>query len=145
MSGNVKINTADRWFSKCVRERNDWKCQGCGKQYDPSSTGLHCSHYYGRRNTSVRYDPLNAFAHCYGCHQRYGSNPEDFHEHYLDTYGKGALEIVKEKRTSLYCAKENNAKRFMKDIAYHYREEHKRMLRDRASGKTGWVEFTGWT
>ena len=39
--------------------------------------GLHCSHYYGRGRYSVRFDPDNAVALCYGCHRHVGSNPSD--------------------------------------------------------------------
>lgn len=139
----IKRTSADNWFSKCVRERADYFCQACGKQYDKSSMGLHCSHYFGRRNMGVRYDPLNAMAHCYGCHQKFGSNPEWFHDHYVDTYGEAALEILKEKVRCLDTAKLCGAKN-KAAIGTHYRKQHAFMLELRADGETGWLEFQGW-
>jgi len=139
----IKRTSADHWFSKCVRERSNYICQGCGKQYDKSSSGLHCSHYFGRRNLALRYDPNNALSHCYGCHQKYGSNPEWFHQHYIDTYGDAALEVLKEKVRCLSTAKQCGSKH-QKGITYHYREEHKVMMKKREEQPVGWLEFVGW-
>ena len=40
----IKITPADTAFSKCVKERADWKCERCGTQYQEGDRGLHCSH-----------------------------------------------------------------------------------------------------
>src|SRR5690349_13419351 len=66
----------DYWFSLCVRQRANWHCECCGNYYEPwigkngepANPGLHCSHYIGRANYATRFEPLNVFAHCYGCH-----------------------------------------------------------------------------
>lgn len=76
----MKRDPADIAFSKLVRLRAHYRCECCGKQYGPSNTGLHCSHFYGRRSRATRWHALNAAAHCYGCHQRLGSNPVVFAE-----------------------------------------------------------------
>ena len=127
----LKRTAADHWFSRCVRLRSDFKCQGCGAQYESNSVGLHCSHYFSRSKKGIRYEARNAFAHCYGCHQRYGSNPDYFVRHYIDTYGEGALELIREKAEQ-------------KLIAKHYKTEAARMENERASGKAGWLEFISW-
>ena len=139
---NIKINAADRHFSKCVRERTDYTCQGCGKQYPRESTGLHCSHYFSRGKWAIRYDKDNAFAHCYGCHKKYGSNPEHFRDHYIDCYGEGTLELLKEKERDLGRAKRMHKE--FKDIVYHYREELKEMKQIRTEGHAGWLDFVSW-
>jgi len=138
----LKRTPADHWFSRCVRIINDFTCQGCGKKYDESSMGLHCSHYFGRAKKGVRYDALNAFAHCYGCHQRFGSNPDYFYRHYIDTYGEGALEILREKVEDIMLGK--RMVKEVKDIAKHYKAEAARMENERAAGVAGWLEFVSW-
>ncbi len=63
-------------FSNFIRDRDNWTCRRCHKKYDKTSTsdrqGLHCSHYWGRGHESVRIDPDNADALCYGCHRLWG-------------------------------------------------------------------------
>ena len=59
--------------------------------------------------------------------------------------GAEKLGIVKEKRDNKDIAKQNNTTLYLKDISYHYREEHKEMMRKRADGVRGYLEFIGWT
>lgn len=75
----VRINKLDRVFSLLIRTRDNWTCQKCGK-FCPreSSSRLDCSHFHSRRKQSVRYDPKNACAHCFSCHQYLGENPTEF-------------------------------------------------------------------
>ena len=135
----MKRIAADTWFSKCVRLRTNYTCEGCGKVYDPSSMGLHCSHYFGRRAYSVRFDPDNAFAHCYGCHQRFGSNPDDFHHWALGCLGDGRIQILRERREDSNLAKDY--RKNIKDVSSHFRDEFRRMEGLRAEGETGRIEI----
>lgn len=77
---NIKITKTDRLFSNFIRDRDGWNCQRCGKHYDKSNTsdrqGLHCSHYYSRGKKSVRFEPDNCIALCYGCHKLWGHGDE---------------------------------------------------------------------
>ena len=75
--GKAKIDPADRYFSLWIRNRANWCCERCGKQYDPPTNALHCSHFMGRGKESTRFDPENASAHCYGCHQYLTSHPAE--------------------------------------------------------------------
>ena len=138
----LKRTAADHWFSRCVRMRNDFICQGCGKQYDEKSMALHCSHYFGRAKKAVRYDGLNAFAHCYGCHPRVGSNPDYFSRHYIDTSGEGALEILREKVEDIMLGKRMSKEH--SEISKHYKKESARMENERLKGVKGWLEFESW-
>lgn len=122
----MKRDQADIWFSKCIRARNNWSCECCSKQYDQSSTGLHCAHIYGRANKSTRWDADNACSLCYACHQRFTSHPIDFHEWLRDHMGEGHMDILREKRRAIL--KTNAALR--KEIAAHYRQEYRRMEND---------------
>ena len=138
----LKRTAADHWFSRCVRMRNDFICQGCGKQYDEKSMALHCSHYFGRAKRGVRYDGLNAFAHCYGCHQRFGSNPDYFYRHYIEAYGEGALTLLREKVEDITLGKRMIKEQ--KEISRHYKKEVFRMENERLKGVKGWLEFESW-
>lgn len=137
----IKRDAADHWFSKCVRERTNYVCEVCLKPYDRSSTGLHCSHYFGRANKSVRWHGDNAFAHCYGCHQKMGSNPHDFTRWAEKILGQGRYDLLIERKNDI-----NTAKQLLKDnkkglIAKHYKQQHKKMCEQRSSGETQYIDF----
>lgn len=77
----IKRCPIDVAFSEYIRLRADWKCQTCDTYYPPERRqGLHCSHIFSRRHQGTRHDPDNAIAQCFGCHQRYGSDPVIFTE-----------------------------------------------------------------
>lgn len=76
----VKIDAADKAFSLWIRTRDHWTCQRCGTKYTPPTMALHCSHFMGRGKEGTRFEPLNADALCYGCHQYFTSHPA---EHYI--------------------------------------------------------------
>jgi rubredoxin len=73
----VKIDQADKYFSLFVRTRDNWTCQRCGHQFTPPTNGLHCSHFMGRGKEGTRFEPMNADALCYGCHQYFTSHPAE--------------------------------------------------------------------
>lgn len=77
--GKVKIDVADKAFSLYIRTRDNWTCQRCHTRYTPPTSALHCSHFQGRAKESTRFEPDNACALCYGCHQYFTSHPA---EHY---------------------------------------------------------------
>lgn len=66
---NQLIKELDKLVSNKVRERAEWKCERCHKQYTPPTQGLHCSHYYSRRFLGTRWDLDNLMALCMGCHK----------------------------------------------------------------------------
>jgi hypothetical protein len=69
MFGKMRIDQADRLFSLWIRHRDDWTCQRCQKKCLAGSASLQNSHYFGRTKLSVRFDPLNCDALCFGCHR----------------------------------------------------------------------------
>lgn len=75
----IKLDKADRVFSRFIRERDDWKCARCHRQHERSSQGLHASHYFGRGRENTRFDEENVDSLCFGCHRVWGS---DDHEAY---------------------------------------------------------------
>lgn len=140
--GAVKRTPADIAFSKCIRERAGWCCERCGAQHQTNSMGLHCSHFHGRGKWSVRHDPDNAFAHCYGCHQYLGGRPQEFADWVRHKQGDGLFEIVLERANDTKLGR--LAKREAKAIAKYYRDQHRNMLTQRDLGITGRLEIVGY-
>lgn len=136
----MKISNADKWFSKCVRAANNWTCCKCGKQYDSSSTGLHCSHVYGRRHRTIRWCKDNAKPLCFACHQWYGENPADSGKWIEERLGEGTLGILREKRDSMVKVPKSDEKL----VSSHYREQYKIIEQKRADGETGYIDFESW-
>ena len=58
----------DSEFSKWIKARDNYTCQRCRREHATNSCGLHNSHYIGRSNRTVRWDPENCDAMCNGCH-----------------------------------------------------------------------------
>lgn len=137
----IKITEADRQFSLCVREAANWTCEYRGTQFEEGSQGLHCSHYFGRRAYSVRFDPDNAWAHSFWSHQHLGANPDEFTRWVTEQLGQGRLDILREKWNDLSLGK--MIKKFQKDVSAHYRAEHKRLKQLRLDGATGKIEIIG--
>lgn len=134
---SLKRSPADVAFSKCIRERADYTCERCGKQYDKSSTGLHCSHNFSRSHRTIRWCKDNALALCFACHQWFGGNPADSGRWLENKIGSGAVEILREKmRSKIKVTKQEE-----KEIAKFYREELKKQQEKRADGAQGIVEF----
>ena len=138
----IKRDAADNWFSKCVRERANYTCEVCHKQYDRSSTGLHASHFWGRSSKSTRWAGSNAFSHCYSCHQKLSANPHDFTHWVKMTLGETRYEMLLDQKNDI-----NLGKQLVKDnkaglIAKHYRKEHKILIQKRIDGQFGYIEFS---
>lgn len=148
-SGGIKITNPDKWFSLCVRERADWTCQRCGRKFPeeysidglPKAQGLDCSHFIGRGNWSVRHDPLDADAHCRGCHGYFEANPHLFTEWKKERLGS-LYEILIEKSNNVMLGKQ--ARKEKNEIAEHYKAEFFRMRELRNKGVIGRINFQGY-
>lgn len=138
----MKITVADEWFSKCIRERASWTCERCGTHYTPPTQGLHCSHFVGRANWATRYMPLDAFAHCYGCHSYFHQNPDEFREWVKKTLGICLYDVLQERKRDSMRGKE--ARHSVKEIAAWYKSEYERLMSIRTEGITGRLEISEW-
>lgn len=137
--GAIKITPADRWFSLCIRERADWRCERCGRLTPPDKRmGLHCSHWHGRSAWATRLHPLNAFAHCYGCHSFFEQRPVAFNDWVAERIGQD----VADKLTALSKKPAHGVKRLVPVIAAFYRVEHRTMEKRRKAGEMGWMAFS---
>jgi len=92
--GKVKIDAADKAFSLYIRTRDRWTCKRCKKQYTPPTMALHCSHFQGRGKEATRFDPLNADALCYGCHQYFTSHPAEHYQWQVATKGQAVVDAI---------------------------------------------------
>ena len=143
----MKRTPADDAFSRCVRERANWTCELCKTVHpDAQATGrsraLHCSHFIGRGNWSVRFDAFNAFCHCYACHVRFGSDKYLQEKHHAEVFWIGQSFFIKERKQDTKLGR--FARKSQKEIAKHYRHEYERMRALRADGQRGRIEFENW-
>lgn len=132
------ITPADKWFSLCVRERANWRCERCGRiTPDDKRMGLHCSHWIGRGSWSVRFHPLNAFAHCYGCHAYFEGRPASFSDWVGSLIGEnGAASLVR-----LGHRPARGLRKAIKELSAFYRAEHRKQLEQRKAGNSGYLQF----
>lgn len=136
---SLLITPADAAFSKCIRERVNWTCEVCGR-YHPEGNkrrGLHCSHWMGRGNWSTRFNPLNAFSHCWGCHREMASDNTYFADWVAEQIGVNkAFEI-----RALSKQPARGIRKQVPDIAKHYRRQLRLMQDIRRDGYGGRIEF----
>lgn len=92
--GKIKIRQSDKLFSEYIRTRDNWTCQRCGKQYQPPTQALHCSHFMGRGKENTRFDPLNCDALCYGCHQYFTSHPAEHYQWQVERKGQKLVDAL---------------------------------------------------
>jgi len=132
--GLIKITSADRYFSLCVRKRANWKCERCFLAYPPQPTqALHCAHFMSRGNWSVRFDPRNACSLDMGCHLYFGGRPAEFYDWYAARVGLDVVEEVK--RLSKQPA--HGIKKHIRAIGQFYKREYDEM---RLGGNfRGWI------
>lgn len=109
----LKREACDNWFSKCVRHRDQHRCQYCFGE------GTDAAHIYGRAKKSVRWSMDNAVTLCRYHHQWFGSNPVAFTDWLTKIYGQGHMDILREKAN--VTLKTNKLLR--KEISDHYRAE----------------------
>lgn len=69
----------DKAFADWIKDRDDWTCQGCGVAFREDGPlpahAFQCAHGFSRRYHSTRWDPLNAWTLCRGCHVRWTHDP----------------------------------------------------------------------
>lgn len=136
----IRRDTADKYFSDCVRERANWCCENCGTYYpEGNRRGIECAHIVGRANKRLRWEPLNAIALCTGCHMKYTANPLQFTQFVISKIGKQGHDILIELSRELIRA----TKQLKKEVGVHYKQEYKKMAEKRSEGEIGRIEFMG--
>lgn len=79
-TSNPEIQEADSKFSKIIIAR-DGKCLNCGSPYF-----LSCSHFHGRSNYAVRWDPDNCITLCLPCHEVWESKKQGIYADFMETW-----------------------------------------------------------
>ncbi len=134
----IKRDIADDLFSKLVRERANWCCETCGKYFpEDRRQGLHCSHIFSRRHQATRWDPDNAIAECFGCHQKGAGSPVEHFFALENMLGREKLNRLRIRHTGVL----NVPQWYKKEIIKNLRAELNRILQLRKDGKTGRLEF----
>lgn len=118
----MKVSSADTAFSKAIRARDNFTCQWCGS----TTNQMQCSHVFGRRHRTIRWDTLNAKCLCAGCHRKWHESPADAMRWFRGKYGEDRELLLIEKRNQRVKVPRAEEK----SIAKHYREQIKLMEAD---------------
>ena len=107
MFGRIKIRKADIYFSRFLRLKFK-RCEKCGRRGEGKDEidKLQCSHFWGRKNESVRYCEKNCDCLCFTCHQNFESNPAEYTEWKLKKLGKKEYDKLK-LSAHLYCKRDD--------------------------------------
>ncbi|CAN8141902.1 Bacteriophage Lambda NinG protein [uncultured Thiomicrorhabdus sp.] len=130
----TKIKPADTWLSKCVKLAASYTCEKCGAVHDESSKGLHSHHVVPRNVRRLRWYKGNLICLCFKCHRWAHDYPYESGDWIKSNLGKGAFELLMEKRNEYVKI----PKAEEKEIAKHYRQEFNLMV------ETGSKEFTSY-
>jgi hypothetical protein len=137
-NSGIRRDKYDALFSDLVRERADWTCERCNREFRHDRGSLHCSHIFGRAKQSIRVHPDNALAHCTSCHRHLEQHPIEFAEHAREILGQQRYD-----RLRLMAAKPTKITKFDKEVVHqHYLGERARILALRKDGARGHIEFT---
>lgn len=83
----IKLDKADRAVGLYVKELNNWVCAKCKTRYDRDAPNvgksLQCSHFWGRRNETTRFDLRNLDPLCFGCHIRVEGEKQGWYRMYM--------------------------------------------------------------
>ena len=122
----IKRTEADRWFSDCIRHRDNWSCRKCHKYFpEGHRQGLDCAHIiHGRRSAITRYCADNCMALCMSCHAWTDDDKFNATRWLEKELGEGLIQLVHEKHRNHL----KNNKETRKQISKHYREEYRRMV-----------------
>lgn len=134
----MKRDKLDALFSNLIRESYNWTCCKCGKYFpEGQRQGLHASHIFSRRHQLLRHHPDNVVAHCYTCHQWYGSNPVLGGAWATAFLGQGVIEMLTER-----MRERRKYTKADKEEAYkHYKQEDERVKKLRMAGEIGHIEI----
>lgn len=146
----LKRTAGDKWFSDCIRIAANWHCEACGVDYTNNRQGLDCSHFIGRANYSTRFIPMNAYAHCMGCHQKLGSDGIAFHDFMLENIGMVGVSILKTLKEDAELGRlARKADKIPKgkrssEISDFYRAEYRRLEDLRKNGLEDQIMVNQW-
>ena len=136
----VKSDALDQLFSRLVRERANWICEHCEKDFRHDTVQLQCAHIVGRRILRLRHDPRNAVALCASCHHYFTDRPLEFASWIAYRLG----DVIPEELRRLANEVHRRHKDWKKEARKHYREELKKIEEKRKKGDMGYIDFVGY-
>ena len=143
MSG-IKRDALDAIFSECIRAARNC-CEAHGEEMYQGNTkcsgGLECAHIHSRRYQIVRHDPTNVLSLCSAHHRWYTDHPVFFSEFCERYLGRDHLDLLREK---LNGPPHKWLKGMKAEARAHYREQLKRVIRERDCGVTGKIDVVGY-
>lgn len=93
----MKIDPADKWFSKYIRLR-DRKCRRCHSPVEFNSNGdpisHQASHFQGRAKEATRFDPENVDCLCGGCHRFFTAYPYEHVQWQIKMKGQSVVDAI---------------------------------------------------
>ncbi len=86
----IRLDPLDVLFSRLVRLRAMKLVHGCERclTWKEDYKKLQCSHFFGRRRRSVRWNEDNACGLCFSCHQHFTENPLEHTEWFKKRLGE---------------------------------------------------------
>jgi hypothetical protein len=110
----LKRGATDGYFSDLIRERVNWICERCGKDFSEDRQKLHASHFIGRGNKNVRWNLDNAAALCggmapwglYGCHKEFTEDALAHYEFFRKRLGTRKLNKLKRESHEFFKGKD---------------------------------------
>lgn len=134
----MKINNADKWFSRFIRlkysqESNGTlfvKCCTCGAIRQPKN--VDCGHYIKRQHKSTRYSELNCLPQCKPCNGYEQGNPEIMAKEIDRIHGAGTSEKLNQLKTQVSKQDEGLIGLYYKEAVYNLLE------------KNGWKNLKWW-
>jgi len=136
----MKLDTLDRIFSLCVRERANWTCEHCGVNHRHDPSYMDCSHIFGRRHRSTRWEPLNAHALCKKCHTYFTDRPTEFTAWVKTTMSDEDYRELHDKHHQIF----KSSKADRKEAVKWFRAQHKEICERREKGEEGYINFAGY-
>tara|TARA_R110000803_G_scaffold60838_3_gene120366 strand:+ start:10124 stop:10561 length:438 start_codon:yes stop_codon:yes gene_type:complete len=141
----MKLTTADKWFSKLIREAAHWTCQKCGIiSEEGRATGgdraMQCSHFISRQYKSVRLDSNNALCLCASCHAHVEKDPSLHCDLYDSINGAGLREIISQKKWEV-MKPVGGWKAYEKEAAKFYKKQHEEARERRKNGFMGSLDI----
>ena len=125
----IRIDKRDAIFSKLIRLRARFNCElraKCNGRYFPQGHGLQCCHIFSRRHQATRYDPDNALAGCFACHQYFGENPTLFTALVKAHLGDVRYEALEARHSTIV----KRTKHDSESLYEHLKEQYKALQRE---------------
>lgn len=77
----IKRRKSDILFSQRIRKERGYRCEKCGRQFEPNDKGFGVSHFWPRAHESVRFDSLNVDTICnIPCHQYFETHRTEYEQ-----------------------------------------------------------------